>query len=76
MSSLNALKKAISSKYTAKNGEIEREIAKIRVTDVRPTQSTCEVVSHKGKRTIKEGDICRPTAPVKQKRASTAFDDL
>ncbi|MBE6377911.1 MAG: hypothetical protein E7051_03715 [Lentisphaerae bacterium] len=57
-------------------GEVEREIATIKVTDVRPTQSTCEVISHKGKRTIKEGDICRPTKPVKQKRASTAFDDL
>ena len=57
-------------------GEVEREIATIKVTDVRPTQSTCAVVSYKGKRTIKEGDICRPTAPVKQPRTSTAFDDL
>lgn len=63
-------------KVYRKKGEIEREIATIKVTDIRPTQSTCEVVSHKGKRTIKEGDICRPTAPVKQKRASTAFDDF
>ena len=57
-------------------GEVEREIATIRITDVRPTQSTAEVVSHKGKRTIKEGDICRPTKAPKKKRATTAFDDL
>jgi hypothetical protein len=54
-------------KVYRKKGEVEREIATIRVIDIRPTQSTCEVVSNKGKRTIKKGDICRLTAskPVK-----------
>ena len=57
-------------------GEVEKEIATIKVTDVRPTQSTCQVISRKEAMTINAGDICRPVNPVKQKRASTAFDDL
>ena len=64
-------------KVYRKKGEIEREIGTIRVTEVRPNQSTCEVISLKKEdRKIKKGYICRPTKPVKQKRASTAFDDL
>ncbi len=57
-------------------GEVEKEIATIKVTDVRPTQSTCKVISRKEAMTINAGDICRPVNPVKQKRSSTAFDDL
>lgn len=57
-------------------GEIEKEVATIRITDIRPTQSSAEVVARKGKRQIKEGYICRPTKPIKAKRAATAFDDL
>ena len=64
-------------KVYRKKGEIEREIGTIRVTEVRPNQSTCEVISLKKEdKKIKKGYICRPTKPVKVKRATTGFDDL
>ena len=62
--------------YRVTEDVVEMEVAVIKITDVRPMQSTAEVVSRKGKRKIKKGYICRPTkAPVKKRRA-TAFDDL
>ena len=62
--------------YRVTEDGVEMEVAVIKITDIRPMQSTAEVVSRKGKRKIKKGYICRPTkAPVKKRRA-TAFDDL
>ena len=62
--------------YRVTEDGVEMEVAVIKITVVRPMQSTAEVVSRKGKRKIKKGYICRPTkAPVKKRRA-TAFDDL
>lgn len=64
-------------KVYRKKGEVEREIGIIKVTEVLPTQSTCEVISLKKEdRKIKKGYICRPTKAVKVKRATTGFDDL
>ncbi len=62
--------------YHVKKSGIEKEIATIEIIDVRPMQSTCKVVSRKGKRTIEEGDTCRPTKTVKPKRPSASFDDI
>ena len=57
---------------------IEKEIATIKITDIRPTQSTAEVVEYKREgKEIEKGDICRPTnkKPAK-KRKKGRFDDL